>query len=75
MKYKEFNDWCNQRVCDGRWGMKEAMTCVDVCHLFSHIPRRKREQAWKEFHSRDVLELIVTETNKLIEKSEKDTVF
>lgn len=75
MKYKEFNDWCNQRASDGCWGMKEALACVDMCHLFSYIPKRKREQAWKEFYSRDVLEQIVVETNKIIEKSKKDTVF
>lgn len=75
MTYKEFNDWCNQRAADGRWGLKEAMTCLDVCHLFLHIPKWKREKAWREFQSRDVLEILVGETNKIIDKVNKDTVF
>ena len=25
MKYKEFIRWCNERACDGCWGMLEAM--------------------------------------------------
>ena len=75
MKYKEFNDWCNERACDGRWGLREAMACVDICHLFSYIPKWKREEAWQHFQSRDVLELIVTETNKIIEKTKQDTAF
>lgn len=75
MKYKEFNNWCNERACDGCWGLKEAITCIDICRLFSNIPKWKREKAWQHFQSRDILEQIVTETNKIIEKTKQDTVF
>ena len=75
MKYKEFNNWCNERACDGCWGLNEAMTCIDICHLFSYIPKWKQEKAWQHFLSRDVLEQIVIETNEIIEKTKQDTVF
>lgn len=25
MKFKEFSAWCNDRACDGCWGMTEAI--------------------------------------------------
>ena len=30
MKFKEFAKWCNERACDGCWGMLEAMACIDI---------------------------------------------
>lgn len=75
MKYKEFDDWCNQRASDGCWGMKEAIYCIEACSVFSSMSPWKREKAWKEYEHRDVLEEIVTETNKIIEKVRQGTVF
>lgn len=76
MKYKEFNDWCNQRAADGCWGLKEAVTCIEACSIFSNMSRWKREKAWKEYEHRGLLEQIVTETDKIIKiMNNKDTVF
>ena len=30
LTYKEFKVFCNQRACDGRWSMLEAMAYLDV---------------------------------------------
>ena len=30
MSYEEFKKWCNDRACDGRWSMLEAMACLQV---------------------------------------------
>ena len=30
MSYQDFKKWCNDRACDGRWDMLEAMACLDV---------------------------------------------
>ena len=30
MKFKEFENWCSERACDGCWGMLEAMACIDL---------------------------------------------
>ena len=75
MKYKEFKDWCNQRTADGCWSFKEALACVDACYLFSNIPFWKREYVWRVYAYRPMLEEIVTETNKIIEKTKQDTAF
>ena len=38
MKFKEFVNWCNERTCDGCWGMLEAMTCIDLINEIRKIP-------------------------------------
>ena len=30
MTFKEFVEWCNDRACDGCWGMIESMVCMDI---------------------------------------------
>jgi hypothetical protein len=30
MSYKQFKEYCNERVCDGQWSMKEAIACVGM---------------------------------------------
>ena len=30
LTYKEFKVFCNQRACDGRWSILEAMAYLDV---------------------------------------------
>lgn len=75
MKYKEFNAWCNERACDGCWGIKEAMFCIDTCSTMMSVPFWKREKAWREYEHREVAEKVVAETNKIIEKMKQDTVF
>ena len=75
MTYKEFNDWCNNRVCDGHWGLKEAILCVGICEIISNKPRWRREKAWQKHELRMAAEEIVTETNKLIAIMEKNTAF
>lgn len=47
MKYKNFNIWCNQRVCDGCWGMNEAIFCINIIQQIQRQPFWKRERKWK----------------------------
>lgn len=68
MKFKEFNSWCNERACDGCWGMVEAMTCIDIAREILKEPFWKREKIWKTKYESDVVNQIVGPTNKLIEK-------
>ena len=75
MKYKEFNDWCNQRAADGCWGLREAIACIEACSAISNMPFWRREKAWKQYEGRETLEKIVEETNKIIEKVRQGTVF
>lgn len=30
MKFKEFVQWCNDRACDGCWGIKEFVICKSI---------------------------------------------
>lgn len=75
MTYKEFNTWCNQRACDGRWGMNEAMMCCDIITRISKETRKKYkflwkfklEKTWQELtEERECAEIIVSVTNKKI---------
>ena len=61
LTYKEFKEFCNQRVCDGRWSMLEAMAYLDVIDEIDKIKvkflglitlKKKtelaREKAWQD---------------------------
>ena len=61
LTYKEFKDFCQERACDGRWSMLEAMACIDIIEeidkikvkALGFIPLRKkteraREEAWQK---------------------------
>ena len=61
LTYKEFKVFCNQRACDGRWSILEAMAYLDVIDeidkikvkFLGLIPLKKktelaREKAWQD---------------------------
>lgn len=66
MKFKEFSRWCNNRACDGCWGMSEAIICVRVCEEIYTYPFWKREKIWKEKYKDEIENKIVNRTNELI---------
>lgn len=68
MKFKEFVDWCNERACDGCWGMNTAMVCIDIMGDVKKQRFWRREKYWRENLEADVMEQIVNPTNALIEK-------
>jgi hypothetical protein len=53
MSYKEFDDYCNERACDGRWGFEEAIACLGMYDEIENIvkgklfKRKAREKAWE----------------------------
>lgn len=49
MTYREFQNWCNDRACDGRWGIQDAMMCIQVLEIINTTPFWKRNKVWKEF--------------------------
>lgn len=59
MKYKKFVAWCNQRACDGCWGMLTAMACIDLIGKMRKVPFWKREKIWKEKYEKQVLDEII----------------
>lgn len=66
MKFKEFRDWCNQRACDGCWGMQTAIVCLSIADAVDKKPFWEREKFWKENFEQDVLENIVEPIEKKI---------
>lgn len=37
MTYKEFRDYCSERVCDGQWSMQEAISCIQIIEKIDSI--------------------------------------
>ena len=72
MKFKEFVNWCNERACDGCWGMLEAMTCIALMNEIIKTPFWKREKFWKENCEQQVLEEIINPIEKKLEEMKKN---
>lgn len=70
MTFKEFVEWCNNRACDGCWGIIEAMACIDIISKIRKLPFWKRKKAWKE-KEQQVLDEIVNPINRKIEEMNK----
>ena len=68
MKFKEFAKWCNERACDGCWGMSEAIICARVYEIIYKYPFWKREKIWRERCKDEIVNSIVNPTNELIKK-------
>lgn len=66
MTFKEFKAWCNQRACDGCWGMLEAMVSIDLIETVNKQPFWKREKFWKQEYEQKVLDEIVNPINDRI---------
>lgn len=68
MRFKEFVDWCNERICDGCWGMLTALTSIDLIHRVKKVSFWKREKYWKQEYESRVLEEIVNPINSKIQE-------
>lgn len=66
MTFKEFTAWCNERACDGRWGMVEAMVCIDLMAEIRKLSFWKREKFWRELYEKRILDEIVEPINQKI---------
>lgn len=58
MTFKEFEKWCNERSCDGCWGMMTALECIDLVETIRKVHFWKRERVWRE-KEKQVLDEIV----------------
>lgn len=72
MKYKEFVDWCNQRVCDGYWDMNTAMYCIETIKDINKIPFWKREKIWRKIYENTIEFEIVKPINEKIQKMKEE---
>lgn len=71
MKYKEFNNWCNDRACDGYWSKNTAIYCLEVINKISQEPFWRREKIWRKIYENTVVYGIVNPINKKIQKSKE----
>lgn len=71
MTFKQFVAWCNERACDGCWGMITAMACIDLMKTVKKQPFWKREKFWKKEYEQRVLDEIVNPINKKIDEMRK----
>lgn len=71
MKFKEFVKWCNERACDGCWGMLTAMASIDLIQQVRKISFWRREKFWKENYEHQVLDEIVNLIEKKLEEMGK----
>lgn len=51
--FKEFDNWCNTRACDGRWSLSDAIHCSTICSQILSIKpifgrSKKREKEWEK---------------------------
>lgn len=69
MKFKEFKDWCNHRACDGRWGMVDAISCMEIIGQVNSQPFWKRERKWQELNAEYEIEnnTVIPINNKIAE--------
>lgn len=51
MKFKEFINWCNERACDGCWGMLEAIACINLINEIMKIQFGKEKKSGKKIMS------------------------
>lgn len=64
MKYKEFVNWCNDRACDGCWGMNTAKYCISIIMKIDSQPFWRRNKIWKKNFEQSVVENVVKPINK-----------
>ena len=67
MTYKEFVRWCNDRACDGCWGMLTSMVCIDIIEQMKSTPFWKRKKKWKEYEQKVEAELVNPTNEKIHE--------
>lgn len=54
MTYKQFDEYCHERACDGQWSMTEAIACigmhddVETSVKGKLFKQKAREKAWEE---------------------------
>ena len=69
MTYKEFCNWCNERACDGRWGIALAASCSECISDVNHKLWFKREKYFQQEYGESV-EQVLTNWKKIYNKTE-----
>lgn len=69
MKFKEFAKWCNDRACDGFWGMGDAIFCADIVKQVNDCRFWVKERKWQKLNSCYSIEesIVIPINNKIKE--------
>ena len=67
MSYKEFVNWCNERACDGCWGINTILICTHIMSKINSHPFWKREKEWKKIADEVVNEIVIPINRKIEE--------
>lgn len=68
MTFKQFENWCNERSCDGCWGAIEAMVCIGMIREIRKLPFWKREKEWRNKYEKKILDEIVNPLKKKMDE-------
>lgn len=66
MKFKQFKWWCEERACDGCWGVIEAQMCIEILRELRAYWPWQREKEWQRQYKEWVMEHIVNPINAKI---------
>ena len=67
MTFKQFVAWCNERACDGCWGMNTAIACIATIQEVRKEKFWRRRRRWAELGP-EICERFVDPTNELIKE-------
>lgn len=62
MSCEEFYEFCNDRACDGKWSVVEALVCLDIVDKLNNVKvkgfffkkkklKKAREEKWQKIKS------------------------
>lgn len=49
MTFKEFDEWCNARACDGMWSIDIAIVSSSILNQMFKTAIWRRRKKWKDF--------------------------
>ena len=64
MKFKEFDEWCNERARDGLWGAIVAIQCSSIYNEIYSKPVREREKEFQKYVNETNLVEIINRINE-----------
>lgn len=75
MTYKQFKAWCNDRACDGMWGVNEFMACRGIMEHINQKAFWKQEKEWQICNRDSCVEKeIIVPINKRIKRGERTEI-
>ena len=68
VSFRQFVQWCNERACDGCWGIGTAAICIGVMEDVKARPRREQNKFWLENFEEEVRTQVIEPINAKIKE-------